>query len=1285
MRPRRLSLALSLAAIGVPAFAGSGAAATATPPAVAAQASPSVDLLLRSAGLWEARGRPELARAALEKILRVQPSHADALRQLGLILLSDETPERAEVPLRTLQKLYPGSVGAMELAEAYRIVVRDRKRFALIRLLARAGRQTESIGELRRLFPKGAPRGNLGIEYYRLLALAPASREEARRGLSRLAREAPDDQRYQNALATLLLEYPETRRQGLQLMAQIARRGQTNRERQALWRQGLLAQATTSAGLPEVEQFLAVVPDDRAIRQRHRELLALQRQEMIAARDPYLLATIAAEQALDRGDYATAEHELVRARQLRPADPRQIGLLGFLRLKQGRHAEAQAIFEDTRRLDPGNRKKWEDLVTTARFWGALQAARRRLAAGELPEAQGHIADALRQQAGDPDALVLLAEVQRQQGQPAMAEKTLRGLLARTSTHEGALRSLVGLLLVSGRLDESAELLSRPPPAAALSAWDYLYADYWAQVGEREITAGRNGPALAAYERSLALQADNPWLALDLARLYRRLQLPELGRELLQKNSGNATSDDWLYAQALFAAELDEFDTALAALSAILPPRRSQPMERLRNRIEVRQRVADSQQRLSDSDPRRRWEGLVLLRQAEDLAGAAGADRDELLQSVINAWQAAGRPEQAVRLSNAMLTSAGARDQLLPRHLDLLLDAGREGEFRRLLVAEESRLAATPDGRAILQRADEERLIASADALIATGDGETAAGLLQALLAERPDWPRLRRTLAEARVAQQQPEAALAIYAQLIAEHPEDLASRLDRARLLRRLAQPDAARRELDAATARTPVADHAGRLAIAEERHWLGESATPAEVADEILTSDPTNADAHLLLGRIAEREARREAAAQHYRWAIAAESAVRTSELDSVALALSEALTTVAVSAANHAGTETVADVDGEMAPQLRLAEDLGIEVTAQAGPSPGSSSAQRALAALDERLNHEFAGELFLLDKPGDHGSSKLNGQVLATELRWPLGYERQLFLRADQVQLDDGQRRQNGLMPGFGLNTDHWRFDLGSTPPNFPVHFAVGGVRYENHFGSVGWSFDLAQRPLTSSLLSYSGVKDESTGVARGGVRVRGLEGRIGGSRAPFDGSLTVSWHQLLGNNVDPNQRLQLRAAVGHEWRFGERQRLEVGGVVNVWNYARDLSEYPGRDSNGSLTNPGQGGYYSPRHYVSLATPLTWRSWTDTCRLIASISPALSRADGDQGRGYAAGVGIERDLGANWLLGASLAVDRSESYTPNTVRLYLRHAFGRATARVQERSTTQPLPLRLYADF
>ena len=306
--------------------------------------------------------------------------------------------------------------------------------------------------------------------------------------------------------------------------------------------------------------------------------------------------------------------------------------------------------------------------------------------------------------------------------------------------------------------------------------------------------------------------------------------------------------------------------------------------------------------------------------------------------------------------------------------------------------------------------------------------------------------------------------------------------------------------------------------------------------------------------------------------------------------------------------------------------------------------------------------------------------------------------------------DSSQSANGTMMAVGWKNETWDIDFGRTPDTFKVPNWLGGIAYSNKIGSLGWTLTGSRRPMSNSILSYAGAKDQLTGITWGGVTSNGLTLSLSHDEGGVDGVwASFGQHWLRGKNVEDNHKST--AMAGYYYRLVERadERLRTGLTVMYWGYDKDLSEY----------TLGQGGYYSPQRYYSIGVPLNyaWRNANWSVSLESSVSWSKSKTDSsdlypldnsvsqltdvlNQG-GYdivsdpsltksgssSSGIGyrvqglVERRLSDNLVLGGGVLYQHSDDYAPSRAMLYLRYTFD-----VWQGNLPMPVqPLIPYADF
>ncbi len=293
--------------------------------------------------------------------------------------------------------------------------------------------------------------------------------------------------------------------------------------------------------------------------------------------------------------------------------------------------------------------------------------------------------------------------------------------------------------------------------------------------------------------------------------------------------------------------------------------------------------------------------------------------------------------------------------------------------------------------------------------------------------------------------------------------------------------------------------------------------------------------------------------------------------------------------------------------------------------------------------------------------------------------------------------------SGPAMALGWNNAQWSFDLGRTPDTFEIPNWLGGVSYGSDWHTLGWRLTASRRPVSNSVVSYSGAVDPNTGIRWGGVTSNGLTLSLSHDQGGVDGiwaSLGSYW--LRGKNVENNQKRS--AMAGYYYRLIDRadERLRTGLTLMYWGYDNNQDEY----------TLGNGGYYSPQKYYSVSVPLNynWRNSDWSVRLESSVGWSHANTDAisssklqslirnagyevlDGGSltsssGSSSGASIrlqglfERRLTDHMVLGSGITWQHSDAYAPSTVVLYLRYSFD-----VWQGNLPLPIePVTPYADF
>ncbi|WP_241013300.1 tetratricopeptide repeat protein, partial [Burkholderia sp. Tr-20355] len=491
----------------------------------------------------------------------------------------------------------------------------------------------------------------------------------------------------------------------------------------------------------------------------------------------------------------------------RADDADALGGLGLLRLREGRHDEARALFTQAAARATDQRGKWQGLARTAQFWGLLAQGREAANAGRPQEAERAARAALAMQPGSPDAKLQLADALLAQRDWAHAEPLLRELLAARSPALSAVRGTATLYENTGRADRVGPLLDalqgRVTGRDDRRALDGLRADLLANQARALADKGERGPAAQRYEAAVRAAPDAPWTRFALARLYRDMGLPQLGRTVMDDGLAQGDTPEMRYAIALYRNSLDDVAGAQAALAPVDDAHRSDGMRALARKLDAEHALADARGTLARGD---RAAFAASLAHAQ----ASAPDDPDMLAAIGAQWIDAGEPERGLALLHDWIVAhpREADADVRLRYGDLLGSAGRDDALAAWLDTLRREASLTPAQTARLEDQSLRLVLRQTDEAIARQDYARARTLLdRASPAGRAD-KRHALELADLERAQGHYGAARDALAPVVARTPDDADTQLALARIDEDSGNRAAALARVQAVLARTPDDD---------------------------------------------------------------------------------------------------------------------------------------------------------------------------------------------------------------------------------------------------------------------------------------------------------------------------------------------------------------------------------------------------------------------------------------------------------------------------------------------
>ncbi|CAD5109615.1 cellulose synthase complex outer membrane protein BcsC [Zestomonas carbonaria] len=648
--------------------------------------------LLEQIRTGEARNKVELIEDSLNRLFKLNENDPDGLVALLRLQVRRGQLDEAEATLERLRGSAPDSEN-LALATLYLRLHQPeaRARLQQARLLARAGRPEEALAIYDELFQPGFPSADHALEYWQTLGNTEQGQTRALKGLEELVRDYPHSSTYRLALARQRLSldpYSEAGHADLERLAgdPYARQGVAG-----VWLDRLERLPIDPRSAALWRRYLQQYPDDERARQ------ALAEQERLLA-NPAFQARQRALTALEQSsrDYPRIERDLRAALKGFPEDSQTLGALGLLHQRQGRQAEALALYQQALEHEENidQRSKWQTLIAEARFWSTLKSADAALQQGNLELAERHYRQAAAQRPDATAPLNGLAAVQVRRNDNAGAERHYKAALSRDRNDSTAKRGLIDLY--SAEQPERARALAATLPAEqrqrVVSELDRQEAARLVASAEQHADQQRWATARHQLEQAQRLQPDNPWIAYELAKARAGLGDRNAAQSfdaLLQRSPHDRTAR---YAHALFLASQDQPRQALDSLDKVPAEARDDSVRALDKRLRLDLAMRHARQ-LYATDRRTEAAAYLEQRQREfpgeaaialtlgEWAEAAGNRQDAELH-----YQQALRldPENSeARLSLIELTAQRGDGDVRERLAAFAPDAPSPGQQRRI--------------------------------------------------------------------------------------------------------------------------------------------------------------------------------------------------------------------------------------------------------------------------------------------------------------------------------------------------------------------------------------------------------------------------------------------------------------------------------------------------------------------------------------------------------------------------------------------------------------------------
>ncbi len=702
-------------------------------PVLAANRTEDIHQLLVQGHFWYGQGQTELAIKAWRKVLRAEPGNREAL-----------------FGIEEIRHFDPDAIDHEQLKRA--------------RSLALQGKYDEALKAYEAAFRgKKPPSSFHAAEYFETMGGVPKHWKQARLALEKLVKHYPSNTAYRLALARVESLNEKTRRQAIahfESMSEESLDPASERKLLAAWKDALLWLHARRSDAPLYQHFLTRYPQSRFPQIRHR----------------YAQLTIPIDETpegafalLEKGDLKHAARGFAAMLKKQPKRADALEGLGLVRLRQHRYREAERLLEQAIHADKRKEQSLRPAIDDARFWRRYHWANHLFDIGESKRARQIVENLLKERPEQMEVLLFRAQLASWNRDFGDAADYFERVLQKDPSNKTAQAGLIDAFINLGDDRKATTLLKKYhlPTDQYERARDHLKAT---RLRTRANLSQDPHQSETLLRQALALDADNPWLHLDLARTLVRLNRKTEARKVMELLRTLPDEDGSAhYALALFEAELANWPAVQAELSQIPESSRSYPMQRL---LDQAQGELDYQQALTRLRAGDKPAARVLAERMQPLSARFPRIALHRADLLIRLGQREAGVEAAHQASH-MLTH-DADPGLWVRYADLLLKTQQWPEFDALVtrLLNTSTLDAAQTEAVAAMRLS--AALTRARTWLARGQAEKALALLEPLKQDYSNNPDFKLALAAGLQGTHQDRKALTLFQDVLRRDPDSI-------------------------------------------------------------------------------------------------------------------------------------------------------------------------------------------------------------------------------------------------------------------------------------------------------------------------------------------------------------------------------------------------------------------------------------------------------------------------------------------------------------------------------
>lgn len=1316
--------------------------------AQAASNDAALKALFDQANYWHEKSHDDLASESLKKVLMVDANNTQALYLMALWAQQNGDLQTAAQWRARLAAAAPADAGLQALDNAKQLAQVPQGQLTLARQQARSGNVPAALATWRSMFNGDTPPPSLAPEYYLTMGSDKSLYPQAIGELQRFAAENPQDNAARVALGKMLTWREETRRDGIALLEPMA---SGSREADDGLRQALLWLGPQPGDERYYDNFLQRHPQDGDVQAYYRKNVggtakgegftalnsgdtgsAKRQFEQVLQTNPEDADALAGLGyiAQRNGDYKAASQYLSRAAS-------QGGDASAERKTQADDAAFYGQLADAQQaLKEGNVS--QALALSAPL--AQQSGERGTAAKLFR------ADVLRHNKDYPQAEQALRAVLNDQPQNAAARENLFYVLREQNKSDEAQAMLRTL---------PASLQAKLQPRIVTG----LPGDPIRRQAQQAAAAGNTQQAIAILQQGVSRLPDDPWLRLDLARLLQKSGSGDEASSVMAPAARSGAGASSLYAAALFASENSAWQQAQTLLSRISPASQNGQMRDLAQRVNYNLQLATAERYLAQGNniaaantlktlTNRPPESPVdagklakLLAQSGDLNGAVALVRENLRQGVqgnagdyadqVTVLNKAGLDNEAQAfLSNPELQARSTPTQLAGIRNGYVINEADQ-------LREQGNYAAAYDKLMRAMQSDPQNtdLMFAMARLYQTGKMNKEAGVVYDYLMTRDTDDQAARVGAiDVALAENNVEKAQSLASGLRNDSSADrmlLLARLEEAKGNHQQAMTylrSARGKLLGMASTNAAATPTIGGVLLADNP-FVGNSRTAthstysegntmpwqvAQTAREPGSTLPGTTRTDLPMETVQSRTLRQvddmmQDLQQKTGMWVQGGVDIRGRDGESGTSKLTEAKAPLTWSSSPFGESR----FEFTATPITLSAGSASGDAWRRYGTNPLSNAASSLVATATNEQNaiarmNATEREAYFAANPGaealfnedklnvnDFNLTSADGILNLAKLAQGDDGNVRDFIDASNLKANVNQpgnvstdsQKANGVELAMALSGEQYRIDIGTTPLGQDLSTLVGGVQWSPKLTDyLTLNLKGERRAMTDSLLAYVGMKDAYSGKSWGRVTKNGGSVQLGYDDGDAGFYVGGGGYSYIGENVASNTSMNASAGVYLRPYHDDLRALQTGLNVSWMDFSKNLSYY----------TYGQGGYFSPQNYISVALPVdltqkidNWKlnvggsvgyqSYTQDSsayfpndpgyqRLLETLTEqgytkeAFYSGRSESGVGYTVRAGVDYNVNKEMTIGGKVGYDTFGNYNESTAGLYFRYMLG-----------------------